>query len=45
MMSSYIIEIETDITLADWEIDELRQNTADFLSTDEEITVTISEVD
>lgn len=44
-MTSYIIEIETEQSLAEWELDELRQNVIDFLSPDESTTVSISEVD
>lgn len=43
-MPTYIIEIDTDVNLAGWELDELRQNVIDFVSPDEG-TVTISEVD
>lgn len=42
----YLIEINTDQELSDWELDELRQAVVDYLSPeDDSTTVEVSEVD
>ncbi len=44
-MPTYVIEIETEDSFSDGELDELRQVVIDFASPSEGTTVTVSEID
>ena len=44
-MPTYVIEIDTDETYSDGELDELRQVVVDFVSPSEGTSVTVSEID
>jgi len=43
-MPEYVIEIDTDDSLSDGELDELRQVVIDYITPGESVTVTVSEL-
>ena len=44
-INRYLVEIDTEQELSDWELDELRQLVVDYLSPSEDTTVEVTELD